>query len=875
MNSVPSLSRGASGIKDFLRLVSAFGVTAFLALSSVEAVVAGAKVTFLASADGSPAPTFQWKKNGVAIPGATAATLVFSSVSLSDAGTYRVTALNVAGSADSADEVLLVDGAPAPSNVAPVFTTQPALTVAATAGDSVTLSASASGTPAPSFQWSKNGTPISGATGSSLVLTNVAAGDAGTYFATATNLVGAVVSSSTLVTVSVPSVTSPPPPVAVNVAPVVTTQPSAQSVVSGASVSLSVSATGNPAPAYQWQKNGTPISGATGATFAISNVAATDGGNYSAVVSNLAGSVTSSDALLTVTSPVISQPAVYSPPPQVTSSGGGTSTSTAPSITMQPLANQFAAAGADVRLSVVATGSAVLSYQWRKNGSTISGATGASLLLANVGSSDAGTYVVVISNSAGSVTSASALVSVGGKPVFSSQPAGQAVNLGARVVLSATAIGNPTPTLQWTKNGTSIAGATASSYVISSIRESDLGSYRAIATNTQGAVSSNAATLVLAAAPVINAQPAAQTVVSGNPATFSITVSASPAPDFQWKKNGVKITGATNNTLVLDRITASDAGDYSVEASNVVGWVVSNRASLTVTPPSASSTKIRANGAPEEDTTVAAAPQSRIVNLSVRSRAGSGDNALIVGFVIGGGSTKSMLLRGVGPALAEFGVADVLSDPKLSLFAGSVLTASNDDWALDANAPKVASTSAVLGAFSLREASADSAMLADLSAGAYTVQVGSKDSETGVALVEVYDAAASAPAALVNLSVRTFVGAGSEAPNLGFVVSGSTAKRVLIRAVGPTLGEFGVAGVLADPQLELFKNGARIANNDNWDGDAALVSAFSSVGAFGLANPNSKDAVILATLEPGAYTVIASGVAGSTGIALVEVYDVP
>jgi hypothetical protein len=155
------------------------------------------------------------------------------------------------------------------------------------------------------------------------------------------------------------------------------------------------------------------------------------------------------------------------------------------------------------------------------------------------------------------------------------------------------------------------------------------------------------------------------------------------------------------------------------------------------------------------------------------------------------------------------------------------------------------------------------------------VQVNGKDTATGVALVEVYDAAATNPANLINLSVRTNVGAGADAPNVGFVVSGTAAKRVLIRAVGPTLAAFGVPDVLADPELQIFKGGELLEANDNWGGDPALAAAFARIGAFGLADGNSKDAVLLVTLQPGAYTVVASGVNSSTGIALVEVYDVP
>jgi hypothetical protein len=127
---------------------------------------------------------------------------------------------------------------------------------------------------------------------------------------------------------------------------------------------------------------------------------------------------------------------------------------------------------------------------------------------------------------------------------------------------------------------------------------------------------------------------------------------------------------------------------------------------------------------------------------------------------------------------------------------------------------------------------------------------------------------------LVNLSVRAYVGSGSEAPNVGFVVAGTT-RKIMIRAVGPTLGAFGVTDTIADPQLELFRGSTRIDQNDNWGGNSTLSSTFAEVGAFGFADAGSRDAVLLATLEPGAYTVVVSGVNGAKGVGLVEVYDVP
>ena len=528
-----------------------------------------------------------------------------------------------------------------------------------------------------------------------------------------------------------------------------------------------------------------------------------------------------------------------------------------------------------MRLSVTASGNPAPSYQWRKNGVSLAGATTATLILTSVDAADAATYQVRVSNSVGSVVSSNAVVSVAAKPAFAKQPVSQAVALGATATFSTSVTGSPTPSLQWFKTGVAVAGATSSSLILRAVTTSDFANYTVVATNSVGSVTSDTVSLVLAATPIIVAQPVGLSVAQGANATFTVKASGSPAPTFQWKKSGKNINGATAATLTLSSVSSTDAADYTVEASNSIGWLASNRATLVVKASTATPARRRANGAVDDGSLTDVVLESRIVNLSVRSRAGSGDNGLIVGFVVSGDVNKPMLLRGVGPALTEFGVGDVLADPKLSLYSGSVMTATNDDWALDANAPEIANTGAILGAFSLREASTDSAMLANLGAGAYTVQVGGKDGETGVALVEVYDAASDNAASLVNLSVRTFVGAGGEAPNLGFVVAGNTPKRVLIRAVGPTLGAFGVSGTLDDPQLELFKNGVRVGLNDNWEGDAALSATFASVGAFGLTDVNSKDAVMLVTLEPGAYTVVASGVGGSTGIALVEVYDVP
>jgi hypothetical protein len=160
--------------------------------------------------------------------------------------------------------------------------------------------------------------------------------------------------------------------------------------------------------------------------------------------------------------------------------------------------------------------------------------------------------------------------------------------------------------------------------------------------------------------------------------------------------------------------------------------------------------------------------------------------------------------------------------------------------------------------------------------GSYTVQVaggGSGAAAQGVAIVEVYEADAN-PSSLVNLSCRARVGTGGDILIAGFTISGSESKRILIRGVGPTLANLGVTGTLADPKLELIRQGTTtpMATSDDWD--AGLAPIFTSVGAFAL-SPGSKDAALLVTLPPGSYTAQISGVGNTSGVAIVEVYEVP
>lgn len=259
---------------------------------------------------------------------------------------------------------------------------------------------------------------------------------------------------------------------------------------------------------------------------------------------------------------------------------------------------------------------------------------------------------------------------------------------------------------------------------------------------------------------------------------------------------------------------------------------------------------------------------SRLVNLSIRTNAGTDAQTVIVGFVVAGAGQKPVLLRGIGPALGQFGVTGFLPDPSIQLFAGTTLLDSNDNWG---TSPGVSEAGAAVAAFPLPDGSRDSALLESFIGGNYSAQI---SGGTGVVLVEAYDAGTGSLPRLVNVSARAQVGTGAGILIAGFVVDGVDTKTVLIRGIGPGLTQFGVTGVLADPRLDVYRGTTLMQSNDNWGGTAALTTAFSRVGAFTVP-ATSRDAALVLTLEPGAYSAQISGVGGTTGAALVEIYEIP
>ena len=370
---------------------------------------------------------------------------------------------------------------------------------------------------------------------------------------------------------------------------------------------------------------------------------------------------------------------------------------------------------------------------------------------------------------------------------------------------------------------------------------------------------------VLPDPPVITSQPTHVSAQSGRDLVLSIArnPTAGSTLDIEWRKNGQLLPAAPwyfGPALSLPKVTAADAGTYTLTLRNALGAAVTSTPILLTIDDS-----------------------SRFTNLSTRAFVGPGEQTLIAGFSVSGVNSRTVLIRSIGPGLAKFGVTDALSNPQLRLIeAGTDLdyshSFSSDGWdasSTDGNA-FLRAAFAKVGAFPLDAGSKDNAGTATIGPGNYTVQVTNKSSQSGTALVEIYEFDNDA-ARMLNVSSRAMVIPGAPAI-CGLSIQGPVPKRVLLRGAGPALGVFGVSRVLADPRLTLKDaNGVTVATNDDWETGANvndLRAAMPAVGAFAFSS-GSKDAALLTNLAPGNYTMIVEGAPGQSGVALVEAYEVP
>ena len=279
--------------------------------------------------------------------------------------------------------------------------------------------------------------------------------------------------------------------------------------------------------------------------------------------------------------------------------------------------------------------------------------------------------------------------------------------------------------------------------------------------------------------------------------------------------------------------------------------------------------------------TVSVGPLSTLGNISTRAFVQTGDNMMIGGFIVQGTEPKRVIIRAIGPELTHYGVPNALADPRLELHDGTgALIASNDNWVTTIIGGIITANQApdILDSHHAPNDARESAIIADLPAGNYTAIVRGVNNMTGVGLVEVYDLSPGNGSVLGNISTRAFVQTDDNVMIGGFIVAGAQPKKVIIRAIGPELTQYGVPDALANPTLELHDaTGALIASNNNWAstiiGGIITANQVREIQASGYAPSDGRESTIIAFLPPGNYTAIVRGVNNTIGVALVEVYD--
>jgi hypothetical protein len=499
-----------------------------------------------ATVKGSQPMTFQWRKNGSPITGATNTGYYQARATEGDAGTYDLVATNVAGSATSDGVVVTIAPAEPPS----IFGLPPSLTT--DAGSGLSFSPSVTGTSPMTFQWSKDGAAISGATSSYFWKHNLTTTDSGSYVLTATNSAGTTTSAPIAVIVQAAT------------APVIFGLPPSVTVAYGTSLSLYGQLTGTQPITLQWKRNGASISSATSSSYYRSSATTDDNGEYTLTATNAVGSVTSLPVLVTV-QPAI-PPVVWGLPPSITRDYG-----------------------TSLYLSPNLAGTGPMTLQWKRNGQAIAGATNQSLSLDRVTTADAGEYTLTATNVAGSTTSAGVAVTVNAAipPVLYGLPSAKTFAAGDPLHLSASYTGTLPMTFLWKKDGVALTNGTSSSYSRNSSATGDSGVYTLTATNVAGTTTTAGVTVTVAApvAPTIFGLPPSVTVTPGSSFYLYPTILGTNPMTFKWHRDGVFIEGATSGDYSQWTATSSDSGVYTLVATNSVGSVTSSPVAVTVAAP--------------------------------------------------------------------------------------------------------------------------------------------------------------------------------------------------------------------------------------------------------------------------------------------------
>ena len=429
----------------------------------------GGSVAFTVETVGTSPLHYQWSRSGVEVVGATDSGLLLHNVMESDGGTYTVRVSNTGGSVMSTVATLTVSEEAA--GPAPVIVVQP-VSQTIDAGDKVQFTVLATGIGPLFYQWRKNKQAIVEGTGGLLIFRNARLSTAGRYTVSVSNAKGNVTSKEVELIVN---------PSEGKHLPVIGSQPSSVRATVGETILFTVLAEGTGPFNYQWQRDGMDLVGRNSAVLQLSDIEITDAGRYSVLVTNEQGSVVSAEATLTV-------------------SVDSEIDNSAPTLIAHP-SNQTVGAGGRAIFSTEAAGAAPLSYQWKKNGLTLEGATDANLILESVSVSDEGQYSASVKNDFGSATGTSAFLKVLIPPSIIVQPLSKTVKIGATVTFTVAGSGTGPLRYEWIKDGSVIPGATEVNLVVENVREEDSGEFSVLASNEIGSVTSATATLTVLPVP--------------------------------------------------------------------------------------------------------------------------------------------------------------------------------------------------------------------------------------------------------------------------------------------------------------------------------------------------------------------------------------
>lgn len=512
---------------------------------------AGSTAVFAATVFSPKALTFQWQKNGTNlvdggnVSGSTANSLTITDVSDSDAAVYAVIVSNPNASITNYATLTVIDP--------PIIVVQPKNQMALP-GTNISFGISLTGSAPFRYQWLFNGTNLLHATNATYAISAVATNNAGNYSVVVTNSAGSAVGSNAALTVVL--------------------SPANRTNHAGSTAVFAAMVFSPEALNFKWQRNGTNlmdggnVSGSTNVSLAIANVSDADAATYNLVVSDATGSVTTSNALLTVND--------------------------LPLFATQPQ-SQTVLPGSNVTFTASAYGASPLVFQWYFNGSQIgspmSGTNFTSYAVNNVGSNQMGNYSVQAINAYGSVMSSNAALTVVLLPFITAQPKSQTNAANSTATFSVTVSSLSTLSYQWQENGTNLvnsgkySGVTNSTLTITAVSSNEAAVYSVAVTNLAGSVVSSNAILTVIYPPVITAQPLGQRLVSGNSITFNVGVGGTAPFSYQWRFNTGNLLNATNATYTIAPAGTNNTGNYSVVVANLAGSATSSNALLVVLVP--------------------------------------------------------------------------------------------------------------------------------------------------------------------------------------------------------------------------------------------------------------------------------------------------